>query len=113
MFKFRLEVPSACCPRPRSSNKDKKNLNNFGGNFDEKLISIVFTTKSIVSCNIRPEDTYRRKIKLSPKTPGQRLNRALHAFRRLYQASTFGGLSNIGSTKTLLLSASVKTLKLT
>ena len=64
-------------------------------------------------CNIRPEDTYRRKIKLSPKTTGQRLNRALHAFNRLYQASTFGGLSNIGSTKTLLLSASVKTLKLT
>ena len=65
------------------------------------------------TCNIRPEDTYRRKIKLSPKTTGQRLNRALHAFNRLYQASTFGGLSNIGSTKTLLLSASVKTLKLT
>ena len=65
------------------------------------------------SCNIRPEDTYRRKIKLNPKTTGQRLNRALHAFNRLYQASTFGGLSNIGSTKTLLLSASVKTLKLT
>ena len=50
-------------------------------------------------CNIRPEDTYRRKIKLSPKTTGQCLNRALHAFNRLYQASTFGGLSNIGSTK--------------
>ena len=65
------------------------------------------------TCNIRPEDTYRRKIKLSPKTTGQRLNRALHAFNRLYQASTFGGLSNIGLTKTLLLSASVKTLKLT
>ena len=64
-------------------------------------------------CNIRPEDTYRRKIKLSPKTTGQRLNRALHAFNRLYQASTFGGLSNIGSTKTVLLSASVNTLKLT
>ena len=55
-------------------------------------------------CNIRPEDTYRRKIKLSPKTTGQRLNRALHAFNRLYQASAFGGLSNIGSTKTLLFS---------
>ena len=64
-------------------------------------------------CNIRPEDTYRRKIKLSPKTTGQRLNRALPAFNRLFQASTFGGLSNMGSTKTLLLSASVKTLKLT
>ena len=64
-------------------------------------------------CNIRPEDTYRRKIKLGSKTTGQRLSRALHAFHRLYQASTFGGLSNIGSTKTLLLSASVKTLKLT
>ena len=64
-------------------------------------------------CNIRPKDTYRRKIKLGSKTTGQRLNRALHAFHRLYQASTFGGLSNIGSTKTLLLSASVKTLKLT
>ena len=44
---------------------------------------------------------------------GQRLNRALHAFHRLYQASTFGGLSNIGSINSLLLSASVKTLKLT
>ena len=62
---------------------------------------------------IRPEDTYRRKVKLGSKTTGQRLNRAPHAFHRLHQASTFGGLSNIGSTKTLLLSASVKTLKLT
>ena len=67
-------------------------------------------------CNIRPEDTYRRKIKLGSNTTGQPLNRALHAFHRLYQASTFGGFSNIGSTKTLLLfvkTASVKTLKLT
>ena len=47
-------------------------------------------------CNIGPEDTYRRKIKLGSKTTGQRLNRALHAFHRLYQDSTFGGLSNIG-----------------
>ena len=55
-------------------------------------------------CNIRPEDTYRRKIKLGSKTTGQRLNRALHGFHRLYQASSFGGLFNIGSTKTLLFS---------
>ena len=55
--------------------------------------------------NIRPEDTYRGKIKLGSKMTGQRLNRALHAFHRLYQASSFGGLSNIGSTKTLLLSS--------
>ena len=40
-------------------------------------------------CNIRPEDTYRRITKLSLKTTGQRLNRALHVFHRLYQASTF------------------------
>ena len=52
----------------------------------------------------RPEVTYRRKIKLGSKTTGQRLNRALHAFHRLYQASSFGGLVNIGSTKTLLFS---------
>ena len=70
-------------------------------------------TDTVNICNIRPEDTYRRKIKLSPKTTGQSLNRALHAFNRLYQASSFGGLSNIESTKTLLLSALVKTHKLT
>ena len=40
-------------------------------------------------CNIRPEDTYRRKIKLGPKTTGQRLNRALHVFHRLYQSQFF------------------------
>ena len=55
-------------------------------------------------CNIRPEDTYRRKIKLGSKTTGQRLNRALPAFHRLYQANSFGGLFNIGSTKKLLFS---------
>ena len=56
------------------------------------------------TCNIRPEDTYRRKRKLGSKTTGQHLKRALHAFHRLYQASSFGGLFNIGSTKTLLFS---------
>ena len=55
-------------------------------------------------CNICPEDTYRRKIKLGSKTTGQRLNRPLNAFHHLYQASSFGGLSNIGSTKTLMFS---------
>ena len=40
-------------------------------------------------CNIRPENTYRRKIKLGPKTTGQRLNRALHVFHRLYQSQFF------------------------
>ena len=59
---------------------------------------------SFRKCNIRPKDTYRRKIKLGSETTGQRLNRALHAFHRLYQASYFGGLFNIGSTKTLLFS---------
>ena len=59
----------------------------------------LFHTGRNENCNIRPEDTYRRKIKLGSKTTDQRLNRALHAFHSLYQASTFGGLSNIGSTK--------------
>ena len=55
-------------------------------------------------CNTLPEDTYRRKIQPGSKTTGQRLNRAIHAFHRLYQASSFGGLFNIGPTKTLLFS---------
>ena len=48
--------------------------------------------------------TYQEKLKLGSQATGQRLNRALHAFHRLYQVSSFSDLFNIGSTKTLLFS---------
>ena len=46
-------------------------------------------SKKAKICNIRPEDTYQRKIKLGPKTTGHHLNRALHVFHRLYQSQFF------------------------
>ena len=49
-----------------------------------------------------PGSRYRRKIKLSPKTTGQRLNRALHAFHRLYQSQLFWWFFQHRVTKTLL-----------
>ena len=67
-----------------------------------KNIYVIFARKCI-----------SRKIKLGSKTTGQRLNRALHAFHRLYQSQFFWWSFYHRVDKTLLLSASVKTLKLT
>ena len=103
-------------PLPLRAFKDSESITSPGNIFQSvaDLMVIKFIRNSSVTfhkkvkmqfrCNNRPEDTYRRRIKLSPKTTGQRLNRVLHAFNRPYQASTFGGRSNIGSTKTLLFS---------
>ena len=45
-----------------------------GGLVPQRLFYVkgLYNTDCIVTwmCNIRPEDTYRRKIKLSPKTTG-------------------------------------------
>ena len=49
----------------------------------DKFKTAKIQTFSTSFCNIRPEDTYRRITKLSLKTTGQRLNRALHVFHRL------------------------------
>ena len=56
---------------------------------DDDIYPLLVDAPDNRGCNIRPEDTYRRITKLSLKTTGQRLNRALHVFHRLYQASTF------------------------
>ena len=98
----------------------------------ERSIAILFslTGNGIRSCNIRPEDTYRRKTKLSLPSECLELCTLSHivsaeddwltskqsfaCFSPSLPSQYFSVVfSNIGSTKTLLLSASVKTLKLT
>ena len=58
--------------------------------------------------------TYRPKIKLSDKTTGQRLNKALNAFHRLYQSQFFSVVfPTSGRQKRYCSPAPTRTLKLT
>ena len=49
------------------------------------------TPRSAIKTSMKhsPGSTYRRKIKLGSITTGQGINRALHAFHRLYQSQFF------------------------
>ena len=47
-----------------------KLFKNGGRSLIKFLKSYLLNRSQSVECNIRPEDTYRRKIKLSPKTTG-------------------------------------------